>query len=240
MSTIKCSLAYHYIAYSKVEDFAVGVRDGIYVTNIGTFPAPTVSQPIFQSAINAYVDKRGAYKNGGKAQKAAFNIAYETIMGYLDQLADYVDSIAIGNENIVLEGGFVPTKGTKSAKPAPVQPTGVIVKQVTTGKITAECDNQPYTDTYLCLLLAGAPLPPFVSVNEHGQIVAPPRQPDGSPSWSASKDVPYGPPVVIDLNKNRKKTFTGLVPGVEYYVVFVAINASGVSALSATVRILCV
>jgi hypothetical protein len=193
---------------------------------------------VFQAIIQAYADARTAYNDGGTAQKSAFMEAYKQLIIALDQLSYYVDELANGNEVLIVQSGFKPTKGSYSARPEATIPTGVKLYQGTTGVLHAECDNQPGVDTYLCLLIAGMALPEGIIINQFGQLIFPNN---GIPPVGGTPGVPtYGPPAIMDFNKNCKKEFTGLVPGVKYYVVFVAINASGVSPISEVVSLLCV
>lgn len=237
MAKIRCSVSYRRISFNTIAGFAISVRNGIF-NNAIAFVTPPITLAVFQAIIQTYIDARNAYTEGGTAQKAAFMTAYDKLIDTLDQLSFYVDGLANGSEVLIILSGFKPTKGSATAKPAATIPTGVRLYQGTTGVLHAECDNQPDVDTYLCLLIAGMALPESVSINQFGQIIFPN---DGTPPTGGTTGVPtFGPPAIMDLNKNRKKEFTGLVPGVKYYVVFVAINSSGVSPLSAVVSLLCV
>lgn len=235
MGRIRSKLSFKRMRVDQLDTFATGVRDGIF-NNPAIFTTPPIVQADYQTIIDTFINTRAAYKQGGLAQKGAYEMARDTLIGTLVQLADYVNSVALGSEAIITTAGFVPTKGTASSRPMPLQPTGVVMTNGTTGVLLAECANQPYVNTYLCLLTANQPLPPVLSVNSSGQVVVPPEE----NSEAARAMMPFhGPPIIIDLNSNRKKRFTGLVPGVTYYVTFVAINAQGVSPVSASVSRMC-
>lgn len=236
MGNIRCKRDFKRKPIEGLDTFSTGVRDGIY-TNPAIFTTPPITQMDYQAIIDGFINTRAAYKNGGSAQKGPYETARDTLFITLTLLADYVDTVALGSSAIITTAGFVPTKGTASERPKPDRPTGVTLDTGSTGVLLAECDSQPYVDTYLCLLSANEPLPASVSVNSAGQIVA---LPDSSPTAMASGQVAFsGPAAIIDLNKSRKKVFTGLVPGVMYYVTYVAINAQGVSDLSAPVGRMC-
>lgn len=239
MKKIRCSLKYHYIKLDSIPTFAGGVRDGIY-NNPTVFNTPPMLQADFQAFISEYQSKRDAYKQGGLAQKAPFLNAKENLMVAMDDMAEYVDSVALGNANTIILSGFVPTKGTASDQPDPVQPTGLQVKQGSTGILYAECDKQDQAIGYGCIMTVGQPLPDNVVMNEVGQLIVSESGNvggEGNTAISASDGMVQG---TFDLNPNRKKKFVNLTPGVTYYFVFYAYNAQGVSPLSASASLMCV
>ncbi len=73
---------------------------------------------------------------------------------------------------------------------------------------------------YGCVASENAPLPEGSFIN--GQL---------------SVNAVYANKVRMDINKNRKKTFTSLTSGVVYYFQFYAGNANGISALSTAISI---
>lgn len=233
MSKIKCSLSYHTISIDLLDVFAVGVRDGV-LGNVILFPMPPVGQPTFQILIDDYINTRGAYKQGGLAQKGNFMTAKDALIAALDQTAEYVDSIASGNENIITEGGFVPTKAVSSDKPVPAQPVNVEMERGATGQLLCECPKVEFAEYYGAVLMAGEPLTPDILISG-GQIVV---QDGLTPSGPAAAAL-TGLKAIIDMNKSRKKKFTGLQAGTIYYVYFYAANASGVSAFSDMRSLMC-
>jgi hypothetical protein len=238
MSNVRCKRNFKRIKLDALDEFGLGVRDGIYGNPL-QFPNPTFPQVQFEQFVNNYSNTRAAYVNGGIAQKGPFLIAREELIGALETMADYVDGEARGSEAIILMSGFVPTKGNSSSAPKPEQPTGVILRHVSTGVLRIECDNQVAVDTYLCILTANAPIPMGINVTENGQIIGMgSSKPETAQAMTALSFI--GPDFVFDFNKSRKKIFSGLVPGTVYYAAFIAINAQGVSKLSVPASIMCV
>lgn len=238
MRTIKCSRGYHKKRLGELPTFAGGVRDGVYGHAV-PFSAPPFTDVEFQALITDYQNKRDIYKQGGLGQKGAFLFAKSNLLNGLDEMADYVDSVALGDPNIITTAGFVPTKGVNSKAPNPVQPTGVTVKRESYGILVAECDKQDQAVAYGCIMTANEPLPDTVVINGSGQLVV---SESGSPvaanntAISASDGMISG---TFDLNMNRKKRFLNLIPGVKYYFRFYAMNAQGVSSLSDSVSLMC-
>lgn len=239
MRKIKCSLAFHKAKLDTIPTIAGGVRDGVY-GNPTPFDTPPMLETDFQALITDYQTKRDAYKQGGLAQKGPFLNAKDNMMEGMDTMAAYVDTVADGDANVITLAGFVPTKGTTSEQPDPVQPTGVTVKHGTTGILYAECDNQPQAMGYGCIMTVGEPLPSNVVMNGVGQLLVSDSGDVGGTdetAVSASDGMVTG---TFDLNPNRKKTFRNLTPGVFYYFTFYAYNATGVSSLSASASLMCV
>lgn len=239
MNRIKCSLRYHYLKLESIPTFAGGVRDGVY-GNATLFNTPPIMQADFQALITEYQNTRDAYKQGGLAQKGPFLTAKSNLMVGLDKTADYVNTIANGDESTILISGFVPTKGYSSTPPVTVQPTGVVVRRGTTGILYVECDKQDQASAYGCIMTKGEPLPSSVVMNEVGQLII---SESGDVGGSGNTAVSISDGFVkgtIDLNANRKKKFVNLTPGVTYYFVFYASNSQNVSSLSDSVSMMCV
>jgi hypothetical protein len=246
---IRCSLGYHKSKVDELPIFAIGVRDGIY-TNALVFVTPPLLQIDFELIIQEYSAKRGAYENGGSAQKGPYQEAKQALTVALDTLSNYVNTIALGNENTILLSGFVPTKGYRSEIPAPVQPKGISLKRPGTGMILAECDNQKTATNYVCLVSANEPFPTDIVLNDSGQLVF--WQGD-FPTPTTTKPNPEDPANAegegpantmqaggyIDFSPSRKKEFKNLKSGVRYYFVFIAANSTGVSGFSDPVSIIC-
>ncbi len=226
---VRSSFAYHSIKPDLLTSFAIGVRDGIF-NNPTIYNTPPITIIIFQGLIDAYTNARAAYKQGGLAQKGDYELAQTALMNALDQLAGYVTGVAQGNPALITEGGFVPTKGNKTQVVAPLQPTGVTLTRGLPGELYADCDAATGVDSTGGILIAESELPEGMGINELGQIVVT----DMGPSGPGSGPTP-GPGsirFIQDLNKNRRKKFTGLQIGTTYYLYMWAMNAGGVSPLS--------
>jgi hypothetical protein len=226
---IKCKKSYHEYKVGDIPIFFGGVRAGIY-GNPTTFMTPPFTEAIFIANTENYTLKRDAYKNGGIAQKGDYLTAENELMTMLDTTADYVDTVANGNAAIILDGGYVPTKGSSSAVVAPLKPEGVtLVRTNNNLELASDCTIVAGAEAYGAVLTA-EPLDAGVIISPWGQITV--RDDEGtSPApalSSATSPIKY----VLDLNKNRRKIFTGLQIGTTYYVYYWAVNAAGVSPLS--------
>ena len=93
-------------------------------------------------------------------------------------------------------------------------------------------ESEPGATFYGCILVAGQPLPDGVSLNGSGRLIA-----RGGKAMNALAQHEIF--IIIDLNKSRKKHFTGLKKGVDYYFYFYAGNSAGVSQLSEKVELMC-
>lgn len=233
MSKIRCSLSYHQAKVGDITTIAGKVREGVF-TNTTPFPSPPMTQVAFQALITDFQDKRDIYKAGGSAAKGPYEYALSALMAGMDQMAEYVDDQADGDPNMILLGGFVPTKGSRSDTPAPVQATGVRVKAGETGQLLAECDKQDVATGYGAILTVGEPLPPEINIDEKGQLYMSGDAPTPAASSSPLSTILLAGGI-IDFNPNRKKVFTGLTRGVTYYIVFFAINNQGVGKFSVPV-----
>jgi hypothetical protein len=238
MKKIRCSLSYHATKLDEVPVFATGVRDGVY-GNPANFNTPPLMQTEFQALIDAYNNTRAAYKQGGLAQKGPFLNAKSALMGGLDDTSTYVDTVANGDANLITLAGYVPTKGSASEVPAPVQVTGLKAWRGSSGQLYVECDKQQVAVSYGCIMSVGGQLPPDVIMNASGQLNFPSNTPPTPPP-------PINPMVTdgptggsIDFNTSRRKLFINLTPGVTYYFVMFAINAAGVGPISEPESIMC-
>jgi hypothetical protein len=203
------------------------------------FATPPMTQPDLQALIDTYNNARAAYENGGSAQKGPYQAAKDALNDALDMLAEYVDTVADGNENIILLSGYKPTKISPSEIPAPTQLNMVTLTRGASGELVAECETQSGTVWYGAILTSGEPIPVNVQIDGSGQLVLVGDEPATA---SATVTSATGNPtnVVFDFNPTRKKRFKGLLPGVTYYLTMFASNASGVGSLSIPVSAMCV
>ncbi len=224
---IRCKLTFHNLKFDDINDFAVGVADGVY-GQPGTFPAPTITEPIFRGLITEFSTKKGSYESGN-VPRTVFITAKDNLMAALDTIADYVDSEAKGNANTVTLGGYEATKGNASKVNPPSQPTGLIIKRGINGELLAECTKMDKVVYYGALLTADNPLPDNIGINAAGQVVV---TGNNNPMPGPPSPTPGNSYFILDFNKARKKKFTDLTKGRMYYIYFYAANAGGVSPLS--------
>lgn len=230
---IRCRRNFKKIKIDELDVFALIVLAGIY-NNVITFPAPTITQAIFQALIDNYMTKRSGYK-GGTVSKGDFEIAKTALINALYTLADYVDGVAQGDVNIILLSGYQPTKGSPSAAVPPLRAENVKLEIAAPGEMNGSCAVVAGADNYCAILSADQPLPVNTNINGFGQLVV--NDDDGGaapvPPAAALSEIKY----VLDFNKSRIKKFTGLTKGTVYYLYYFSINAAGVSPLSIAVSL---
>jgi len=230
MYKIRCSFNYHRIKRSSVESFSVAVRDGVF-NNTTVFPAPPITQSAFQTLLDEFINKYGAFQFGGRANKGPYQAAYTALMVGMDSLAGYVNTVAAGDANIILMSGFIPTKGSASAVNPPAVPGTPVVKRGNPGSLTAEVEVVSGAEFYGCIVLVNRAKPENFDINGVGQLLI---NDGGSPS-----PVPGDNVLIFDFNKSRKKTFLNLQVGATYYFYFFAVNANGVSQFSNGASLMC-
>jgi hypothetical protein len=231
----RVSLSFHILSPDLFDTFAVGIRDGIY-GNPTEFATPPITQISLQALIDDYINKRAAYKQGGKAQKGPYLAARTALMAALDLLAGYVNELADGNADLIWLSGYAPTKANSSVVPVPGIPQLRELARGATRELFAECKPVNYADYYGCILIQGMPLPPFIGLNGNGQLEAIAIESDIPDEY---KPVNGSIVAAFDLTKSRRKHFVGLLKGIDYYFYFYAVNATGVSPLSEPGVIMC-
>jgi hypothetical protein len=210
---------------SLLENFALTILDMLY-SHTATFPSPPIMAPIFNVLITDYATKYAGYR-ARSVPKANMLAAKNALITALDTLSNYVNDIANGNDVIILESGFIPTKGNASNVTPPLQPTGVTLVRGNSRELIAECAAAANVDFNGAILAADEPLSEDIYINSDGQIVVTDDD-DATPSASAVTAIKF----IVDLTKGRKKKFSNLQVGVKYYVYFWATNSAGVSILS--------
>lgn len=229
MFKIRCSLGYHRQKHSNLESFAVAVRDGVF-NNATVFSAPPITQSAFQTLLDEFINKYGAYQFGGRSNKGPYQAAYTALIVGMDSLSGYVNTVAAGDANIILMSGFIPTKGVSSAVNPPAAPGMPVVKRGISGVLLAEVEVVAGAEFYACIVTAGNPKPESININAAGQLEI--LSDNSTPSGEVSA-------AFFDYNKSRKKSLINLQVGVTYYFYFLAINANGVSQLSPAASLMC-
>jgi hypothetical protein len=224
MAKNKCLRKYYTRATEdELDSIAAAVKEGLD-KHASIFPAPAVSVAAMEIIINNYTITLNAYRRGGLDQKPAFASAKTALLDALESNATYVDSIANGNEDLIVKGGYISTRLTKTRLAAPAKPTGVkATRSEASGSITLQCTAQQAADVYGAIIAEGAPLTHAVFSN--GRVTV--------PANTAHQ-------IVVDTNRQRKKEFTGLKPGITYHCYMFCSNRNGCSALSDGISIMVV
>lgn len=230
MKKVHCSLAYHEMPLDSVESFALGVKAG-YFGNNPPFNVLPFTDIAYQGRIDAYIDTRAAYVNGGLGQKGAFMLAKKALMDDTDELAAQVDIKADGNADIIVLAGFVPTK-----TPGEGQKPGqciVTVKRGIAGELIATCALVDGAKHYGCIMVEGGELPEWFVISADGKIIVDKSKFNPDPNGMAEPNKMTG--IQFDLTDQREKHFTGLTHGAVYYFYYYAVNTKGVGPLSIVV-----
>jgi len=229
-NTIRCALDFHILIGKNLSSFTTGVNEGI-ANNPDVFdpaktPAPPLTHTLMLGYITTFDAALNAYDKGGIAQKPAYDTATEVIMACLNKFVVYVDTIAAGDPKIIIKAGFKPTHELPNqATVAPGQPKEVKVEAGdVSGVLLLECESFLVNHHYICFAVEGGTFPPGMQTDAGGMFIIP---------------AAFTNKVIMNLTNGRKKTFTGLTKGVEYYFYYVVINAAGVSALSVVVSKMC-
>jgi len=221
---------FHRMSGTALSKFGTGVNEGV-ANNPTEFdpaktPAPPLTHTLMLGYITTYEAAYDAYDKGGTAQKPAYDTATEILMASVDKFADYVDVVAGGDPKIIIKGGFTPVH----AQPAEHSVTPGQAKEVTvvnndvSGVLESECESFGIGHHYVCFAVEGAPFPTGMQTDANGMFIIP---------------ATFTNRVLINLTNGRKKTFTGLTKGIEYYFYYVVINSAGVSPLSVVVSKMC-
>ena len=214
-----CSLAFHQMSFSKLSGFAQGVEQGLKKNSTVLDPLTVpVKDADLLILINNQINTHSAYKQGGKAQKPAFLLANAQLLSALNDIADYVDGIAVGDTIIITMAGYVPTNPGHSQSGGPLeQPVVSGSRGNSTGIIIVESDVFTKGCSFGCIVSEGKPLDQGVILNASGQFILPAEQTNR---------------IIHDINNQRVKTFSGLTKGVDYYFYYYVVDTHYVSPLS--------
>lgn len=239
MIIIRVSRQYRFMPEKDLGSFSSNVLLNLS-DHMMQFPMLPVPIPSMTIIITDFASRRDLYKNGGINQKGAYLVAKDALINMLDQTAVYVDSVAQGEEAIILNSGFKPTKGSRTPSPKPTVPQSVSLSNVGIQSLEAQCNVQPAVSTYMCILTEGAPLPAGIHITNSGQMDF---GIDGADDPEARAAMLTALSKVtnawMDLTKSRIKRFAGLTPTKRYFVTFCAINPTGVGPLSPAVSTVC-
>ena len=172
------------------------------------FPNPNPKLNVLDDATTDLKKKIQAALSGDKEaikQRDASELVWN---GLFEKEADYVDSVANGDELIITQSGF---KATQTEVHAKVKPGQVIIKNVKgdyalPGKIDIECNALPGADFYI--VIAGQQ--PVDVKTKNSQALLQPQSQMG-----------------FAISTKRKLSIEDLQSGTKYYVTVIAFNTAG-------------
>ena len=197
------------------------------MTGNPNFPTPNPSLATVTTVTNDLETAELAAEGGGPAQTDTRNAAALVWDNTMRALADYVDSIALGNTVIINSAGFTPTdvEGTPHALPA--QPGNLKHSpSKVNGEIFFSCDAVPDAESYVAVLSTDAAALGIVTLGTQLMITlnaATPAPLAAPPAPPASGNVL----LVVDASKERRKTIRGLESGKRIYAKMYCFNATG-------------
>ena len=152
-------------------------------------------------------------------------LAFGDGIGFLDKSANFVDGVAKGNADMITLSGFKPIHVNGRV---PTQIPGEVkvikhIKESTKGQIIVECELMGDNVHYGCIMVQGIPLLAGFSIDSSGLIIFPP---------CTAK-------VYHSVSNQKKKSFVGLVTGVDYYIYFYVVNAAGAGPISTALIVNC-
>lgn len=190
-------------------------------TFTGTIPTTAAA---IETIVVAFLTTQATAKVGGSVKKMAFVAAKKAIYSLVLEFAPYIDGIAKG-DLVLLNLSTLPTTADEVDIEALITAGGVAanikVKQGSLPReIVCNCDSFGRGVGYLVILSEGMPLQAGFSVNNQGQITN-----------------PAGNRIFINFLKDRKKTFTDLLPKTEYFVYYVLTYGNVVGIISVGISV---
>jgi len=224
------SLDYHEMSFEDRLKLAatnrIGIRD-----HPGDFDYTKAKKPPYTDLeYGVFIDdaenKHLIYKQGGRAQKPAFDKADVTLKFKMDEFAVYVDDIAQGDEGKIIISGFNVANGSgpHSKQTAPGTPTVTAVRGEASGEIDCECDVFGRNAMYICIASEDKPLDLNTITFNYGQLII---------------TAGHTNRIIHVLDIHRKKKITGLIKGKFYWIYYIVSNSAGVSQLSIGVEVVC-
>ena len=228
---IECGTEYRRLSGLHLPAFGTGVMNGIW-DHSSVFDPTSLTLPIpstkaeFLALIVAAQSSYSTYDAGGSAQKLEYNNDSNNLIAIVDKYAIYVNTVAKGNATIIITAGFTAIHSEPATKSTvPGQPSNVtIVNGSISGTLEAECETFGAYHHYGCIACEGHTLPDGLQILPTGILVMP-------------ANITFR--IFQNFTNSRKKVFTGLTKGVEYYFYYYVINTAGVGALSVVVSKMC-
>jgi len=205
------------------------------MTGNANFPTPNPSLATITTVTNTLETKELAAEGGGPAQTEARDTALEVWNNTMRSCADYVDSIALGDRDIITSAGFTPTDVQGTPHGAPAKPTGQkFISTQQEGAVIFTCNAVTDAEGYVAVLSTDASMP---ATSLGTQLII-----HIEPSAAAPLAAPPAPVtssiVVIDASKERKKTIRGLESGKRIYAKMYCFNSAGRGQYSDVISIM--
>lgn len=216
MSISHCTLGYHQFGTSALDTFANQVSNGIY-NNTVQFPAPIIEHDTFSHIKQDFENAAADYATYGAVKKTIFTNTRKKLIDTLDLLADYVDSIANGDESLIILSGFMPSSTIPQGNIPLARIEMFMVKRTANeGEILVEIPtiNHHGTVNYYCICSEGVPIENPTIVDS--QLILD----------NVTNKLRY------DYSKSRKKLFKGLTIATTYYFYVFASNTVSVAPVS--------
>ncbi len=225
MKTPTASLNFRQLGGIKLEDFAEGVKAGIF-GNLLVFLLAPMTALILQGLISDFSLARLAYESGGKAQKPLYQKTMKALKAALNIFAPYVDTIALGDIAIINLAGFKANNDPSQNKPGATSVQGLIleVENKATNQLMSDCDTLPTGAIVIGILSEGVPIADTIKPDNLGAVTIAPNTPNK---------------IIVHTSKNRKKIYNNLVSGLYYYCAYFIIIKGVVSAMSVQVKTMC-
>jgi len=179
----------------------------------GTFTNPPIAVDEYVQVYKAFNLAVGKYEVAPKVEKTNMLQAKEKMVGVLDTLSGYVNTVSNGDADIITLAGFTPTKGTtEKSKPLDRYGNFDLKRNDAYGKVTAKIVAYPLESgvKYMMVCTKQAELPENFVV-------------DGVFDFSLVPDALFA------LNNGRVKVFSNLEAGTVYYFYLFISNAVSIS-----------
>jgi hypothetical protein len=142
---IRVSLAFASLPDKELDNFAIGVHNGL--DGNADYPAPSVTPADLDTARKDFSQKLSAAAAGGEADTAAKNVSRQALIGLLRDLANYVEGVAKGDLPKLLGSGFQAANTERRSLPLE-QPTGLVLSNGPSGQLIARVSPIKNTRLY--------------------------------------------------------------------------------------------
>lgn len=221
---IICSREYHKGTIIEVQDLITEVSTGILAYPL-KFPNTPFTKVESDAVVSEFISCKNAFHNGGKAQEPAWNKAFADGIEFLDKTAEFVDGVAKGDADTITLSGHKPIH-VHGRVPAQIPGEVLVIthiKESSRGQIIVESELMGDNVHYGCIMVQGMALPAGFSIDDKGLIIFPP---------CTAK-------IYHSVSNQKRKSFDGLVTGVDYYIYFYVVNSAGAGHLSTALVINC-